>query len=71
MKIDCPVAITFSNVRTFNPNANWYANAEHSNAYNINKRLKRGFNEHIVEVQYSNFTPLVMSPTGGRGWDKP
>lgn len=33
----------------------------------LTKGKKRGFNYHIVEIEYGNFTPLAMSPTAGGG----
>ena len=60
--------MAFFDVRVFNPNARRYAKQEPSKTYQINeKEKKRFYNERIMQVEQSTFTPLVMSATKGMG----
>ena len=60
--------MAFFDERVFNPNARRYAKQEPSKTYQINeKEKKRFYNERIMQVEQSTFTPLVMSATRGMG----
>ena len=60
----------FFNVRVFNPTAKWYVNQKISKTYEVNEREKKKlYNEGILKIEHGSFTPLVMSATGGMGWE--
>ena len=60
--------LAFFDVRAFNPTAKRYVNQEISKTYEVNEREKKKlYNERILQIEHGNFTPLVMSATGGMG----
>ena len=60
--------MTFFGVRVFNPNARRYAKQELLKTYQLNEKEKKClYNEQIMQVEHSTFTPLVMSGTRGMG----
>ena len=60
--------MTFFGVRVFNPNARRHAKQELLKTYQLNEKEKKClYNEQIMQVEHSTFTPLVMSGTGGMG----
>ena len=60
--------MAFFDVKVFNHNASRYARQELSKTYQLNeKEKKRLYNDRIMQVEHSTFTPLVVSVTGGMG----
>ena len=56
----------FFDVRVFNPNAPSYRNQDISNLFSKHEReKKREYNQRVLEVEHSVFTPLVFSTSGG------
>ena len=56
----------FFDVRVFNPNAPSYRNQDISNLFSKHEReKKREYNQRVLEVENSVFTPLVFSTSGG------
>ena len=59
---------TFFDVRVFNPHA---PSNRHSNATSCyrkhEKEKKRAYEQRIIDLEHSSFTPLVLSSTGGLG----
>ena len=56
----------FFDIRVFNPMARRYESQELNKAYEINEReKKRQYNERILEVEHSSFTPLIMTALRG------
>ena len=59
---------TFFDVRVFNPHATSNRNTTPSTCYRKHEKCKkRSYEQRILEVEHSSFTPLVMSLTGGLG----
>ena len=59
---------TFCDVRVFNPCARSNRQAILQSAYRRHEQeKKRRYNQRIRDVEYSTFTPLVLSTTGGMG----
>ena len=59
---------TFLDVRVFHPNSPSYLDKNLNTLYNQNeKEKKRMYNERILNVEKSSFTPLVFSTFGGMG----
>ena len=57
---------TFLDVRVFNPHAPTNRNTTISNCYRKHEaEKKRAYEQRILEVEHSTFTPLVFSATGG------
>ena len=57
---------TFLDVRVFNPHAPTNRNTTISNCYRKHEaEKKRAYEQCILEVEHSTFTPLVFSATGG------
>ena len=62
------VQMAFFNGKVFNSKARRYAKQELSKTYQLNEKEKKClYNEQIMQVEHSTFTPLLMSATGGMG----
>ena len=62
--------MAFFDVRVINPTAKWYVNQEISKIYEVNEREKKKlYNKRILQIEHGTFTSLVMSATGGMGWE--
>ena len=59
---------TFSMSRVFNPHAPSNCHTNPSACYRKHEKVKkRAYEQRILEIEHSSFTPLVMSSTGGLG----
>ena len=59
---------TYFDVRVFNPHATSNRNTNPSTCYRKHEKAKkRSYEQRILEIEHSSFTPLVMSSTGGLG----
>ena len=53
--------VAFFDVRAFNPTAKPYVNHDLRKLYKVNeKKKKKKYNEHILQIEYETFNPLVM-----------
>ena len=53
--------MAFFDVRVFNPIAKRYVHIDTSEAYQLNEKEKKNYNEGILEVEHYSFTPIVIS----------
>ena len=59
---------TFFDVRVFNPHAPSNRQSNPAACYRKHEKTKkRAYEQRVLEVEHSSFTPLVMSSTGGLG----
>ena len=59
---------TYFDVRVFNPHAPSNRHSNLTACYRMHEKTKkRAYEQRILEVEHSSFTPLVMSLTGGLG----
>jgi len=59
---------TYFDVRVFNPHAPSNCHTNPSACYRKHEKVKkRAYEQRILEIEHSSFTPLVMSSTGGLG----
>ena len=58
----------FFDVRVFNLIARRYRNSKISKAYETNeKEKKRKYNQRILDIEHSSFTPIIFTAMGGMG----
>ena len=58
----------FFDVRVFNPFAKSHLNQKLNTAFMSNKNEKKCmYNQRVIEIKHSSFSPLVFTPYGGTG----
>lgn len=63
-----PFERTFLDIRVMHPNVPSYVDKSINQVYIAHeKEKKRGYNEQVIQMEKSKFTPIVMSTSGGVG----
>ena len=57
----------FFDVRVFNPLVSSNRNTTIPALFKANERIKRSYEQRVIEVEHGSFTPLVFAATGGMG----